>query len=161
VDRGWFQQSYVSAVSILLVTIFKSSLTASVGTCFAQHLWLVLRGDATSISMIEKLFVLRHSVLALGNPRVIGKAPLLFLMALYVWGLGIATIYPPGAITVGSHPYVLNKTMDVSVLNPSLIDVDPNVFCAGNFSRLWSAGSSDKVSAGPVRYSYWYVGCPV
>src|SRR4051794_22884842 len=57
VDTSYLTQSQVSAVSILLTTIFKAALTASMGTCFAQHLWYLLRGTTMSLSTIEMLFI--------------------------------------------------------------------------------------------------------
>jgi hypothetical protein len=117
VDSSRLTQSHVSAISLLFVTLFKSALTASVGSCFAQHLWHILRCGATSVSLIEKLFVLRTNALALCDPRAIRRAPLLFLMAAYVWCLGIATIYPPGAITVGSRPHTSTQPMEVLTID--------------------------------------------
>jgi hypothetical protein len=119
VDSGTLHQSQVSAIFLLLVTIFKAALTASVGTCFAQHLWLILRAKETPISRIEKLFILRTNLLALADHKAILKAPILFLMALFVWCIGIAAIYPPGSITVGSHPHAAMEMMEVSVMNPT------------------------------------------
>jgi hypothetical protein len=118
VDSGRLTQSHISAVSLLFVTVFKSALTASIGSCFAQHLWLILRCDATSVSVIERLFTLRTNVLALCDPRTIWRAPILFLMAAYVWCLGIATIYPPGAITVGLQPRISTQLTEVLTINP-------------------------------------------
>jgi hypothetical protein len=101
-----------------LITIFKAALTASLGICFTQHLWLVLRGNPIPLAAIEKLFVFRTNVLLLGDLRSIWRAPLLFLMALLIWCLGLATIYPPGAliVTFEAHNYTENR--NVSVMNP-------------------------------------------
>jgi hypothetical protein len=132
-------------VSILLVTLFKSSIAAAVGSCFAQHLWLVLRGGATSVALIEKLFALRNNVLALADPRTIWRAPVLFLMALFIWCLGIATIYPPGALTVGPWPSTLVNDMEVLSMNrPPPTEFDPNTFARAEpfptlATLLWSA----------------------
>jgi hypothetical protein len=73
-----------------------------------------------SLSAIEKLFVFRTNILALGDLRSIRRAPLLFFMALLVWCLGLATIYPPGAliVTFEAHNYTENR--NVSVMNPSV-----------------------------------------
>jgi hypothetical protein len=98
--------------------MFKAALTASVGICFAQHLWLVLRGNAITLNTIEKLFTLRTNVLALCDVQSIWRAPLLTCMALLVWFLGIAMIYPPGTlvITFAARNYTENRNM--SVMNP-------------------------------------------
>jgi hypothetical protein len=71
-----------------------------------------------SLSAVEKLFVLRSNILVLGDLRSIWRAPLLFLMALLIWCLGLATIYPPGAliVTFEAHNYTENR--NISVMNP-------------------------------------------
>jgi hypothetical protein len=121
VDDRYLQQPQVSAISLLLVTIFKASFTAGVGTCFAQFLWWTLRGMATAIAIVEKLFLLRSNLFALANARSAWKAPVLFLMALAVWCIGIATIYPPGALIVVSLPYASTQNLNMSVWQPEPI----------------------------------------
>jgi hypothetical protein len=71
-----------------------------------------------SLLAIEKLFVFRTNILALADLHSIWRAPLLFFMALLVWCLGLATIYPPGAliVTVQAHNYTENR--NVSIMNP-------------------------------------------
>jgi hypothetical protein len=71
-----------------------------------------------SLSEIEKLFVFRTNVLVLGDLRSIWRAPLLFLMALLVWSLGLATIYPPGALIVTFEAHNYTEDRNVSVMNP-------------------------------------------
>ena len=120
VDTSFLTQTQVSAASILLSTIFKAALTASMGMCFAQHLWYLLRGTAMSLSTVEMLFVIRTDMLALLNPRGIRRAPLLFLMALLVWCIGLATIYPPGALIVVFQAQEFTEHRNLSVMNPPL-----------------------------------------
>ncbi|KAH9872612.1 hypothetical protein J1614_005005 [Plenodomus biglobosus] len=117
-DTSYLTQSQVSAISILLTTIFKAALTACVGICFAQHLWFILSGNATSLSTIEKLFVFRTNIVALGHLRSMLRAPLLFLMALLIWCLGLATIYPPGALIVMLEAHTFTENYNMSVMNP-------------------------------------------
>jgi hypothetical protein len=164
IDSDNLTQSHVSAVSILLVTLFKSSLSAAVGCCFAQHLWLVLRQDSTSVSLTEKLFVLRSNAFALGDPRAIWRAPVLFSMALFVWFLGIATIYPPGALTVRPLPSTSVNTMEVLGMNrPPPTEFDPNTFSRKEpFSTLalvpWGLSNDDSSSVtGFLDFQYRYV----
>ena len=119
VETSLLTQAQVSAVSILLSTIFKAALTASVGTCFAQHLWYLLRGPAMSLSTIEMLFIIRTNIFALLKPQGIYRAPLLCLMALLTWALGIATIYPAGALTVVFEAQTITELRNISVMNPT------------------------------------------
>ncbi|KAF2682890.1 hypothetical protein K458DRAFT_488145 [Lentithecium fluviatile CBS 122367] len=110
-DEGYLRQSQ------LLVTIFKGTFTTGVGISFAQNLWRTFRGSATAVSLVETLFLLRSSVLTLADLRSILRAPLLYLMALFVWFIGIATIYPPGALTVDLRPNSMMNNVDISVWN--------------------------------------------
>jgi hypothetical protein len=71
-----------------------------------------------SLATIEKLFVFRTNILVLGDLRSIWRAPLLFFMALFVWCLGIATIYPPGALIVTFEAHNYTKNLSVPVMNP-------------------------------------------
>lgn len=119
-ETSFLSQTQFSAVSILLSTIFKAALTASMGTCFAQHLWYVLCGKAMSLSMVEMLFVIRNDLFALLSPQGIRRAPLLFLMALLIWSLGIAVIYPPGALTVSVRTQEFTEHHNMSIMNPPI-----------------------------------------
>jgi hypothetical protein len=120
VNTSYLTQPQASAVSILLTTIFKAALTASTGICFAQHLWFVLRGNAMPLATIEKLFILRTNLLALGDLRSTWRAPLLVSMALLVWCLGLATIYPPGALIVTFEAYTFTEIHNMPVMNPPI-----------------------------------------
>lgn len=120
VDTSFLMQTQVLAVSILLSTIFKAALTASIGMRFAQHLWYLLRGTAMSLSTVEMLFVIRTNILALINPHGIRRAPLLFLMALLIWCVGLATVYPPGALIVVFQAQEFTEPRNLSVMNPPL-----------------------------------------
>ena len=119
-ESSYLTQPQVSAVSILLTTIFKAALTASIGTSFAQHLWLVLRGSPLPIDTIEKMFILRTNIFALCDLRSTWRSPTLIVMALSVWCLGLATIYPPGALIVAIEPYTFTEERDIAVMNPPI-----------------------------------------
>jgi hypothetical protein len=64
------------------------------------------------------MFVLRSDLFALADPQSMRRAPWLSLMAFFTWSLGIATIYPPGALTIALKPYSTTETANVSVMNP-------------------------------------------
>jgi hypothetical protein len=117
-DASYLTQPQASAISILFTTLFKGSLTASTGICFTQHLWFILRGNEIRLATIEKLFILRTNLLALGDLRSTWRAPLLVLMALLVWCLGFATIYPPGALIVTFEAHTFTQNHNMSVMNP-------------------------------------------
>lgn len=73
------------------------------------------------------MFTMRQNLISLTAPRVVLKAPLLFLMAGYVWLIGIAMIYPPGALTVKLDIHPKTGLFNMSVLQPNL---------SGNFDPL-------------------------
>lgn len=118
VDRGRLGQSQVTALSILLVALFRAALAASTAVSFVQHLWYILRGLSISIAMIERLFTLRSNMFSLLDLRVIRRAFGLFLMALFVWYLGIVTVSPPAALVIKSELYMESVQMNLSVMNP-------------------------------------------
>jgi hypothetical protein len=73
-----------------------------------------------SLSTVEMLFIIRTNIFALLSPQGISRAPLLFLMALLTWGLGIATIYPAGALIVVFEAQIITEHHNLSVMNPPL-----------------------------------------
>lgn len=96
-------QSYATAISLLLVTLFRASLLGCVGVCSAQYLWRVLRGKPIAVSTVESLFQMRHNPLELFNHRVILTGS--FLLAAFTWIVPLAAIYPPGAMTITATPF--------------------------------------------------------
>jgi hypothetical protein len=119
-----------------------------------------------SLETIEKLFVIRSNLLAMGDLRSIWRTPLLFLMALLVWCLGIATIYPPGAliVTFEAHNYTENR--NVSVMNPPVpqnlkfyTEDETNFPTLGQRMFTYTVTGSDDDDNNQVdgrAFSYWY-----
>jgi hypothetical protein len=70
------------------------------------------------LATIEKLFILRTNLLALGDLRSTWRAPLLVSMALLVWCLGLATIYPLGALIVTFKAHTFTENHNIPVMNP-------------------------------------------
>jgi hypothetical protein len=60
-EHASMTQSYATAVSLRLVTLFKASLLGCVGICSAQYVWLLLRGQPIAVSTVESLFQMRHN----------------------------------------------------------------------------------------------------
>lgn len=123
VDKGPFSQSVVTTFSLLLVTAVRICLVGCVGLCFAQHLWRILRETALPIFRIEQLFCIRSNPLVLANPRVAWTTPLLFTMAVYIWFIELAAVYPPGALTVDSRPFLNITQVNTTVINQPITDV--------------------------------------
>jgi hypothetical protein len=138
------------------------------GACFAQHLWHLLRGPAMSLSTVEMLFVIRTNIFALLRPHGICRAPLLFLIAHLTWGLGIATIYPAGALTVVFNAQKFTENYNMSVMNPpvpaNLDFLKSNSFstlCGGRLQTEAEAvalplSDNSTISDGGSEYRVWF-----
>jgi hypothetical protein len=147
-DNARISQSYTTAISLLLVTLFKASLLGSVGVCSAQYLWRVLRGKPIALAKVESLFQMRHSLLELVNPRVILTGS--FLIAAYTWLVPLAALYPPGALTIAATPFPLTKDVRMSV---------PEVSFLSNFNSLQYNASSRLARISNL--SHRFLGAPV
>jgi hypothetical protein len=163
VDGFRIRQSFVTTLSLLLITAFRISILGSVGLCFAQHLWHVLRQTALPIFRIEQLFTIRSNPLLMGNPKIFWTAPLLFSMAVYIWFIELAAVYPPGALTVVSQPYASTRDTNLAVVNQPIKDIvdpwNPN----GTYpvlAELLPRASNNKSSFPSVQYWYLYVLLP-
>jgi hypothetical protein len=121
----WIRQSHVTAISLLIVTGFKTSITLAVGIAFSQHMWHVFRRRTFAIRHIEQLFGLRSNFLDILKIQNSPGAPILFAMAVFVWVLPVATVYPPSALTVSALRYTQREMRNVSILDPLLTELDP------------------------------------
>jgi hypothetical protein len=132
-DRARISQSYTTAISLLLITLFKASLLDSVSVCSARYLWFVLRDRPIAIAKVESLFQIRHNPLELSNPRVILSVSV--LLAAYTWLVPFTAIYPPGALTVASSPFSRGLGVPLSVPEVSF-DSDFDLMSPQNVSRF-------------------------
>jgi hypothetical protein len=66
------------------------------------------------------MFQMRHNLLELANPRVMLSRS--FLIAVYMWLVPLAAVYPPGALTITSKPQLLTESVRMSVLEPPIPD---------------------------------------
>jgi hypothetical protein len=90
------------------------------------------------MSLIEKFFLILHNPFTLFDLWVFCKAPVLFTMAVLIWLAPLATIYPPGALTVTLEPWTTSNNLNISVKNPRApVDFDPfDMF--GTFPHLFT-----------------------
>lgn len=112
-QQARISQTWVTAISLLLVTIFKSSLLGGVGLSSTQYLWRVLRGKPLAVSTVESLFQMRQNPLELLNYRLILSVS--FLLAAFTWIVPFAAIYPPSAITIDTAPFLVTEHLPISV----------------------------------------------
>jgi hypothetical protein len=113
-------QSQITAISLLITTAFKACAIGAISLSFAQHLWHVIRRKALKIARIEQLFSIRSNPFELAKVGIVRDTPLLLLMALTVWLISIAAIYPPSALTTVARPYSTTIDTLMSTLSPSV-----------------------------------------
>lgn len=117
------RQPQVSLISLLLITVFRASILTSLGASFAQYLWYLLRSKTLRVSLIESLFRVRSNAFELLNLKLARHAPILLLAAALSWVVGLATIYPPGALVIHSEPNWFLTKVNASIMNPpSVVD---------------------------------------
>jgi hypothetical protein len=132
-EHARISQSQTTFISLLLVTIFKASLLGSVGICSVQYLWRVLRGQPIALSTVENLFQMRHNPLELFYCQTFISVS--FFLATFTWIVPLATIYPPGALTIDATPFLLTESVHMSV--PELLfDSEFDPLQPENVSRL-------------------------
>jgi hypothetical protein len=108
-------------------------LLGSVGICSVQYLWRVLRGQPIVLSRVENLFQMRHNPLELFYCHTFVSVS--FLLAAYTWIVPLATIYPPGALTISATPSLSTESMHLPV--PQLVfDSNFNPSVPENVSRI-------------------------
>jgi hypothetical protein len=98
-----------------------------------------LRKNSLKINLVEDLFQLRSNIWTLASPKIVQKAPLLFVMAALSWLVPLATIYPPTALTVQSELHTTFTNVNSSIMNPTLplkLAVAPNATSLARFGQL-------------------------
>jgi hypothetical protein len=88
-------------------------------------MWLVFRRRTFAIQHIEQLFSLRSNLVDVLKMQNSPGAPILFAMAVFLWILPVATVYPPSALTVSALRYTQTEMRNVSILDPPQTDFDP------------------------------------
>jgi hypothetical protein len=117
--KGIFRQSYESAISTALVFCFRAALTTALSSAFLQRLWRSFRSKPMKASTIESLLAVLQSPLNLLQKDVVRNAKLEWLFALCYLCIPIATIFPPGALTVELKPRIWSGNMTVPTFSPS------------------------------------------
>ncbi|KAI1083464.1 hypothetical protein F5B20DRAFT_595472 [Whalleya microplaca] len=104
------QQQLITIVGTTLAFLFRMFMTISTGAAFAQQLFHSLRITDESIGHLDMLFDLSNNALYLGNIRLWLSHPELLAIALMIWSLPLAAVFPPGAINVQPVVKYTNQT---------------------------------------------------
>ncbi|KAF2627128.1 hypothetical protein BU25DRAFT_411210 [Macroventuria anomochaeta] len=142
-DRKYLAQPYVTSLSLLLVAIFKASLCASLAVAFTQHMWKILRHKALQVSSIESLHGVRYNPLLLGKWRLFLATPLLYLMAMVMWSLTIAILFPPSALTITLSQFQESKSLLVPTFDAGYgrdFEINRNSIIGTSSLSSWAPG---------------------
>ena len=82
-------------------------------------MWQTLQRQLVEVGLIEELFQIRANVLRLFNASLLMQTPILLLVAGVSGLIPIATIYPPGAMTVELEVRPIEQQLNVSLIPPS------------------------------------------
>ena len=151
-DDGSIPQAYVSTASNLFVTAYGQTLNAALTIAFTQHLWRIFRTSTLKISTVEALYTVISNPLAFFTGEGVRRAPLLLLLALLIWTIGIATSFPPGGLTVGTIEIQSYENIKVPTFNPYYVG-------NGTYAELQEVSVPEIHYAGPVNdtQGFWLV----
>jgi hypothetical protein len=94
-------------------------LTASLSAAFIQRLWSLFRAKPMKVSTIDSLLSLLQSPLKLFHMNVLWHARLEWIFALFCLCIPIATVFPPGSLTVELREIRVPENIRVPTLNPT------------------------------------------
>jgi hypothetical protein len=103
------------------VTALRLCLCLALGNAFTQHLWRIVRLNPVKVADLDRYFSMQKDPLALLHSRVLLKAPSLYAMAFLGFSIGLAVVFPPGALTVEGKLYHSVQTQSVGVFNASFM----------------------------------------
>ncbi|KAH6892480.1 hypothetical protein B0T10DRAFT_560066 [Thelonectria olida] len=134
-DKRVPRQTYVAAMSTLLVNVFGTSLGISLGVAFTQYLWHLFRTRPMTVGIIEDLLGMRKDPLLLLTCATWAAAPIACASALAILLLTVAKVFPPGALTVVTKDLVTTRDTVVPIFtanytgNGTLTDLDAHSLC--------------------------------
>lgn len=120
-DEGNFSQGWVTSDSNLVTNMFKTSSCGALSVAFTQYLWRIMRTCTLKNSHINTPHGIRNNLFLLTYPSIIKITPILFMIAILIWLIFIAIIYPPRALTVSSEPFSRSQQILVPNFDPSFI----------------------------------------
>ncbi|KAJ8117316.1 hypothetical protein OPT61_g1458 [Boeremia exigua] len=96
---------------------FRAALLASVGVCYTQYLWALLRTRVLKVSLVEDLFQIQTNALHLASARVYISAPILAAVAVFSWLAPIALAYTSGTLVIELLSVPIDTPINVSVFH--------------------------------------------
>jgi hypothetical protein len=125
-QQAGITQGWLNAIAVALAFIFKACIVCSLLTAFNQLLWFTFRERSLKSIHIEALFSIPTDLYSLLNFDILRLAPLPWIVALMCWFIPLASVFPPGALSVNgvlqnSIEDVLVPTFNASANTSSLI----------------------------------------
>jgi hypothetical protein len=110
-------QTYITSMSLLLVTVFKTCLCGALAIAFTQHLWKIVRHQALRVSSIESLHGVRYNPFLLGQWQILHATPSLYMIAVVMWLLAVVILFPPSALTIVAQRFDSQRPTTVPIVN--------------------------------------------
>jgi hypothetical protein len=100
-------------------------------------------GKLQKVGLIEDLFPIQSNAFRLASHHLSTQTSILAAVAIFCWMIPIASIYPPGVLTVGLEAKTFDALLNMSVFHkkdfkdntPSLAIFGPNCTWTGNSSE--------------------------
>ncbi|KAH3993680.1 hypothetical protein HBI13_190520 [Parastagonospora nodorum] len=142
-------QAGVSAIALVLVTIFRLALLSSLGLAFTQILWRRIRSASMTLDNIDHLPRLKHDLSIVFHLGIFRVVPTLSMIALLGWLITAGMILPPGSIDI------VRKSFD------DLVEQRVQVFNSSSFGNGTFSSALDNMLATQESWQYLSTRQPV
>jgi hypothetical protein len=135
-------QAGVSAIALVLVTIFRLALLSCLGLAFTQILWRRIRSASMTLENIDHLPRLKHDLSIIFHLGIFRVVPTLSMIALLGWLITAGMILPPGSIDI------VRKSFD------DLVEQRVQVFNSSSFGNGTFSSALDNMLATQESWQY-------
>ncbi|CAN9206790.1 unnamed protein product [Alternaria alternata] len=108
-----------AAFGNILAILVEVSLLSGISVAYDQALWRLFHRKPLKAFIIDKLATLVSSPWNLFRKDIIVSAPLEWFLSLLRFLIAIAAVFPPGALTVKSKPFILPETQPIPTMDMS------------------------------------------
>ncbi|RYN95413.1 hypothetical protein AA0119_g8739 [Alternaria tenuissima] len=119
VSQAVITEPLQAAFGNILAILVEISLLSGISVAYDQALWRLFRRKPLKAFIIDKLATLVFSPWNLFRKDIIVSAPLEWFLSLLCFLIAIAAVFPPGALTVKSEPFVLPEMQHIPTMNIS------------------------------------------
>lgn len=119
VSNTIIKQQAIVAAGTAFAFLFRTSLMISLATTYHQLFWWSIRRRPLTFSMLDSLGALMNSMFEMLNYRAVVFSPALAAVAVLIWVISIASVFPPATLSVGGA-----LVTSISPHFPSTIDYE-------------------------------------